>query len=104
MKHLKLSPRWTLPILLTLSLALFLSACGGSSSPGQSSSSGAQATTPTAPPIAPADLTTYQSQHYTISYPKDWAKSVVGNNVTFTNTGAQKGYFAIEEITNPNAI
>jgi len=90
--------------LLALSLALFLSACGGSSSPGQSSSSGAQAATPTTPPIAPADMTTYQAQHYTISYPKDWAKAVVGDNVTFTSTGAQKGYFAIEEIANPDAI
>jgi hypothetical protein len=105
MRRIRLSPRWTLPILLALALALFLSACGGSSAPSQgSNSSGTQAATPTTAPITPADLTTYQAQHYTISYPKDWAKSVVGDNVTFTDTGAQKGYLAIAEISNPNDI
>ncbi len=93
-----------LSLLLTFFLILFFSACsGGSSGSSQTSSSGTAATS-TTPSVSLVYMTSYQAQAYTINYPKDWAKTVVGDNVTFTDTGAQKGYFALTEIPNPNAF
>jgi hypothetical protein len=91
-----------LPILLALLLlSVILGACGGSST-SSPQSSGQQQAQATSGPISTADMQSYQDTFYSISYPKSWVKTTVGDNAVFT--GSKQGSLTIEAIANPNAI
>ena len=98
----KLTP---LSFFFILSLSIILGACGGSGTSAQQSNTqqgNTQQAQPTSAPISAADMQTYQGEGYSISYPKDWTKTMAAGNVIFT--GGNKGSLTIEEIPNPNAL
>ncbi|HTK06270.1 MAG TPA: hypothetical protein VL485_03800 [Ktedonobacteraceae bacterium] len=102
MRQRESSAHWSRLLVLTLSLALFLSACGNGSASNSQNKTPSKVVTPTAAPVSALDMTTYKSKFFSISYPKDWQKVAVGDNVTFTSS--QTGYLAIEAIPNPDAL
>jgi hypothetical protein len=86
-QHLSLS-------MIALLLIMLLAACG---SLGGKASSSTPAATPSLTPV----LTTYKGSGYTISYPKDWKKSVNSVQSDFQDSLGANG-LVVMEFPNPN--
>ena len=85
---------------ITLLLIVLLAAC---SSPSSTAGSSTPAVTPSPTPLPTPAVTTYTGDGYTISYPKDWTKSVTSGQTTFQDSlGANA--LGVVVVSNPNGL